>query len=110
MDLFAFNTFFVYFQKIDEDKVKNAETSKGTKAGFNGVELFKEGKYKEAIFQFTMYLNMMPDDENKKVAHYNRGKANPDFSLFQGAYQDYVLTSDDQKPDCIVAFFFPWSL
>ena len=40
-----------------------------------GVELFKGGKYEEAINEFTKFLTTMPDDGNKKVAHYNRGMA-----------------------------------
>ena len=30
---------------------------------------------------------------------------NPAIILFQGTYQDYVLTSDYEKPDCIVGFY-----
>ena len=88
MDFFAFNTFFVYFQKIDEDKIKNTEKRKGERTGCNGVELFKEGKYKEAISQFTTYLNMMPDNENKKVAHYNRGMAYNKLGQHDNALED----------------------
>ena len=30
---------------------------------------------------------------------------NPAITLFRGTYQDYILTSDYQKPDCVVALF-----
>ena len=46
---------------------------KSLRPGTKGVELFKEGKYEEAINEFNKFLKTMPDDENKKVALYNRG-------------------------------------
>ena len=49
------------------------EKKKRGRPGAKGVELFKEGKYEEAINEFSMFLKTMPDDENKKVALYNRG-------------------------------------
>ena len=53
-----------------------------------GVELFKEGKYKEAITQFTMYLKTEEDDKNKKVAHYNRGMAYYNLGQYDNALED----------------------
>ena len=49
------------------------EERKSGRPGAKGVELFKAGKYEEAINEFTNFLKTMPDDANKKVALYNRG-------------------------------------
>ena len=89
MHLFVLTTFFVYFQKIAEDKVENREKRKAeSTAGAKGVALFKEGKYKEAITQFTTYLKTKQDDENKKVAHYNRGMAHYNLGQHESALED----------------------
>lgn len=50
----------------------NEEKKRG-RPGAKGVELFKKGKYEEAINEFSKFLKTMPDGENKKVALYNRG-------------------------------------
>ncbi len=56
--------------------------------GAKGVELFKGGKYEEAINEFTKFLKTMPDDENKKVAHYNRGMSYYNLGQHDSALQD----------------------
>ena len=50
----------------------NKEKKHG-RPGAKGVKLFAEGKYEEAINEFTQCLETMPDGENKKIALYNRG-------------------------------------
>ena len=52
------------------------------------MELFKEGKYKEAITQFTTYLKTEQDDKNKKVAHYNRGMSYYNLGQHDSALED----------------------
>ena len=54
---------------------KNENAKKVGKPGNEGVKLFKGGNYEEAINEYTEFLKTMPDDGNKKVAHYNRGMA-----------------------------------
>ena len=62
---------------------------KGERTGAKlGVELFKEGKYKEAITKFTAYLKTEGDDGNKKVAHYNRGMAHNKLGQHDSALED----------------------
>ena len=58
---------------VDVDKDRGIQ--KGGRPGAEGVKLFKEGKYAEAISEFSKYLDTSPDDTEKKVAHYNRGMA-----------------------------------
>ena len=53
-----------------------------------GVELFKVGKYKEAITEFTTYLKTERDYGNKKVAHYNRGMAHNKLGQHDSALED----------------------
>ena len=73
---FVLITFFVYFKKKAEDKAKL------------GVDFFKEGKYKEAITEFTTYLKTELDAGNRKVAHYNRGIAHYKLGHHDNALQD----------------------
>ena len=68
--------------------MENGENGKGKKTGAKGVELFKEGKYKEAITLFTTYLKTERDDENKKVAYYNRGMAYYNLGQHENALED----------------------
>ena len=73
---------FHYFKGMAESE----EGKKSGKPGAKGVELFKGGKYEEAINEFTKFLKTMPDDENKKVALYNRG-----MSYYSLGQQDMAL-------------------
>ena len=50
--------------------------------------MFKEGKYKEAITQFTTYLKTEQDHKNKKVAHYNRGMSYYNLGQHDSALED----------------------
>ncbi len=50
--------------------------------------MFKEGKYKEAITQFTTYLKNEQDDKNKKVAHYNREMSYYNLGQHDSALED----------------------
>ena len=62
---------------------------KGERTGAKlGVELFKVGKYKEAITEFTAYLKTERDNRNKKVAHYNRGMAHNKLGQHDSALED----------------------
>lgn len=53
-----------------------------------GVDFFKEGKYKEAITEFTTYLKTELDAGNRKVAHYNRGMAHYKLGHYDNALKD----------------------
>ena len=53
-----------------------------------GVNFFKEGKYNEAIAEFTTYLKTELDAGNRKVAHYNRGMAHYKLGHYDNALQD----------------------
>ena len=68
-----------------------AGNEKGNKTGRPGataVEFFKEGKYEKAINEFTKFLKTLPDDENKKVALYNRGMAHYNLGKYEMALKD----------------------
>ena len=74
------------FKRIaDHEKRKKGETGRPVA---KGVEFFKEGKYEEAIKEFTKFLKTMPDDGNKKVAHYNRGMAYYNLGQYGSALED----------------------
>ena len=50
--------------------------------------MFKDGKYKEAITEFTTYLKTERNNRNKKVAHYNRGMAHNKLGQHDSALED----------------------
>ena len=74
--------------KTGEETIKNEEKGKDERTEAKGVELFKKGKYKEAITQFTSYLRIEQDDRNKRVAHYNRGMARYYLGQYDSALAD----------------------
>ena len=64
------------------------EEKKRERPGAKGVELFKNGKYEEAIIEFTKFLKTRPEDENKKVALYNRGMSYYSQEQYEMALKD----------------------
>lgn len=64
------------------------EEKKRRGPGAKGVELFKEGKYEEATIEFSKFLQTMSEDEDKKVAHYNRGMAHNKLGQHDSALKD----------------------
>ena len=59
------------------------------KCGGKAVRLYKEGKYAEAISEFSLFLEeKRPKDADKKVAHYNRGMAYIKLGRFEEALKD----------------------
>ena len=66
----------------------NEKAKKGGRPGTKGVELFKAGKYEEAINEFTTFLKTTPNDGNKKVALYNRGMSYYNLGQHDSALKD----------------------
>jgi tetratricopeptide (TPR) repeat protein len=64
------------------------KVKKSGKPGAEAVKLFKAGEYEKAINEFTTFLITIPDDENKKVAHYNRGMAHYNLGQYDMALED----------------------
>ena len=53
-----------------------------------GVDLYKEGKFSEAVSQFGKYLEEEQSIEDRKVCLYNRGMAHCKLGLYRMALQD----------------------
>ena len=70
------------------EAAKNSGSEKRVRPGAKGVVLFKDGKYTEAISEFTKYLESEIDDTEKKVAHYNRGMAHHHLGKHSEALED----------------------
>ena len=82
---FILNQLFIMFYHF---KGMAAKQKKCERPGAKAVELFKKGRYEEAIKEFTKFLETVPDDENKKIALYNRGRAHNELGQHDSALED----------------------